>query len=102
MSPHVGDTVGLGQVLKTKARRPILALRPFDTLRTQGMKGTHHIDQVPARITVLPLPRIGIKQVAIEQHTADFIIETQRVVTQRTGTRLAHQRMNAPGELGFG
>ena len=74
----------------------------FDAGRTQGVEGPYHVDQVPAGVTVLPLPGIGVEQVAVEEVATHLVIEAQAVVAQGTGARLAHQRLDAAGELGLG
>ncbi len=96
------DAVGRRQILELEARRAIVASRPDDAIGSQGMKGAHHIDQVPAGIAVLPLPGIGIDQVAVEEMTPHFVIEAQVVVTQCAGTRLAHRGWMRPANSASG
>ena len=79
------DPVGFGQVLKAEAGQSVVIFRPVYAFRAQGIAGAHHIQQIPARVIVLPAPGIGIVEVAIQNVTRDFIIKTDIVVADDTG-----------------
>jgi hypothetical protein len=53
-------------MLKPEARQALVILRPVDPFRAQGIAGAHHVQQIPARVVVLPAPGVGIVKVAIE------------------------------------
>src|SRR6185312_315298 len=90
-----------GEVLEPEARRAVVAHRPFEALRPQGVAHAHEVDQVPARALVVPLARVGIEEVAIQQLPRDFVVETDRVVTDRAGTGQSELLVHRGGESGF-
>ncbi len=98
----VANTVGGGQFLQAKAGQPILAQGPFDAVRAQGIGGTHHIDNVPTGITVLPLPGVGIVEIAVQGIAGHFIVEAQGVIPHTTGTGQRQFRMNLANKLTLG
>jgi hypothetical protein len=46
-------------MFKPEARQALVILRPGDPFRAQGIAGAHHVEQIPARVIVLPAPGIG-------------------------------------------
>ena len=90
-----------GQMLKAEAWQTVFIFRPVDTFRAQGIAGAHHIQQVPARIIMLPAPGVRIVKVAVKNITADFIIKTDIVVADDTGFRHREQIVDAAGESGL-
>ena len=75
----VVDAVGGGQALEAQRHAPFLG-RPLDAFRAQGVGGTQGVDQVPAAVAALPLPRIGVVEVAVEAVAGHFVVEAQGVV----------------------
>ncbi len=85
----MGNAIGKGEFLKFEAGPfAIRAAGPDNALRAQIMAGAHHIDDIPARIAVLPLAIVGTVQVAVEGIARHLIIKAQRVVTHPAGAWL--------------
>ncbi len=97
----VCHAVSLGEMLQLKARKTVVVLRPDDAFRSQRITGAHHVEQIPARIAVLPAPAIRVDKVAVEDIARHFVIEAHVVVTDHTGLRFAEQRVNALSKLHF-
>ena len=97
----VFNVVSDGQMLKAKTRQTLVVLRPVDPFRAQGIAGAHHIQQIPARVVVLPAPGVGIVKVTIENITADLIIEAHIVIADDAGFRHREQIVNPAGKGGF-
>ena len=97
----VANAIGLGQIFKLERGFTLFIVYPVDPLRAQGIAGSDHIQQVPARVAVLPTVGIGIKVIAIEGVAGEFIIEANIVVAKDTGAGLAEGMMNTGNKLGF-
>ncbi len=95
------QVIGRGQVLQLEARRAVVAQRPYDAFRPQGLAHAHEVDQVPAGIAVLPLAPVRLEEISIEQLAGDFVVETQRVVAHATGARLGELLVYARREVGL-
>ena len=95
------DAVGPRQVLEPEARQAVVVLRPVNSLRAQRIAGAHDIQQIPARIAVLPAPGIGIVEVAVEDIARHFIVKTDVVVTHHAGIRHREQVVDATGKFCF-
>ncbi len=111
MGAGVLDTVGGGQLLETEGGGPVLTPGPLDALRPQGVGQTHHVDQVPAGVAVLPLAGVGIEEVAVQEVAGDFVVEADAVVADAAGAgprqlrwiasaKSASDTALAPGPLG--
>ena len=98
----VDEAIGLAQVFQFKAGLAIVALRPLNAFRAQRVRHAHHVEDVPAAAMVLPFARIRIDQVAPEQETRDFIVETDGVVACADGARFRKGRFDGGGELVLG
>ena len=81
MGSGVANTIGSRQLLQTKAGQTVFSQWPLDTLGTQCIGGTNHIDNIPTRIAILPLPGIGIMKVSVQRVARDLIVKPQRVIT---------------------
>ena len=78
MCLFMGNAIRNGEFLESEAGPiGIRAARPDNVLGAQIMAGAHHIDDIPARIAVLPLATVGIVQVAVEGVARHLIIEAQ-------------------------
>ncbi len=95
MCSLVFEIVRLAQHFQLEARATILIIRPFDPFRSQRTGHAHHIDNVPARITVAPLALIGIIKVAIEGIARYFIIKTDRVIPHTASSWTRQLPMNS-------
>ncbi len=84
---EAGATVGMG--------------RPVDAFGPQRICCTYHIENVPAPAIVLPLARIRIDQIAPEHEARDFIIKTDRVVTDADGAARGQRLFDDGRELVF-
>lgn len=93
------DAVGARQVFQPEAGQPFLIFRPVNALRTQGVACPHDVEQIPARVAVLPAPGIGIVEVAIENVARYFVIETDVVVTDHAGIGDGKEIVDAAGEF---
>ena len=82
------NIVGGGQLFETKAGGAVGLIGPDNALGAQRAGQAQHIDNVPARIALFPLPFVGIIKIAIKRETRDFIIETQAVIADTAGARL--------------
>src|SRR5690625_4807173 len=80
------QAVGPAEVFQPKAGRAVLPQGPLQALGPQGMAGAHHVQQIPARIAVLPLPGIGVVKVAIQGVAGHLVVETQAVVAHTAGS----------------
>ena len=85
------DVVGGAQVFQPEAGFARFVHRPLDAVRAQRVAQARQVDQVPARVTVLVLPLVGIAQVAIQRIADELVVETQAVEPGHTGVRLAEQ-----------
>lgn len=101
VSLRVLDAVGAREMLQAEAGEAVFVFRPDDAVRAQGVAGAHHIQQIPARVAVLPAVGIGIVEVAIEDIAAHFVIETDVVVTENAGAGHAESLVDLAGEFGF-
>ena len=99
MSLTVVEAIGCSQVLKLKAGFAKVVLWPFNAFRAQCIGTTDNIEQVPARVTALPLTRIRVKEIAIERVTGELIVKANAVVAGNTGTRLTEHVIDASDEL---
>ena len=97
----VFNIISDSQMLKAKAWQSVVVLRPVDPFRAQGVTGAHHIQQIPARVVVLPAPGVGIVKVTIENITADLLIEAHIVIADDAGFRHREQIVNPAGKGGF-
>ena len=101
MGVLVFNTVGDGQMFKPEARQPFVILWPGDPFRTQGIAGAHHVEQIPARVIVLPAPGIRVIEVAIEDIPRHFVIKAHVVIADDTGLRHREQIVDAAGKCGL-
>ncbi len=98
----VADAISRSQLLQLEAAAVrILALRPDDSLGPEVAAGTHHVDDVPAGIAVLPLATVRVVEIAIEGMARHLIIEAQRIITHPAGARLRQLLVDAGDELVF-
>ncbi len=97
----VFHAVGLSQELQLKAWQPLIIFWPVDAVGTQRVAGAHDIQQIPARIAVLPAPGVGIVKVAIKNIARHFIVEAHVVIADHAGVFDGKQGMNASGEFRF-
>ena len=81
----VRDTVGGGEVLQAEAGGAVRTVRPDQPLRPEGPGQAQHVQQVPAAVAVLPLPGVGIDEVAEQGGAGEFVVEAQAVVADRAG-----------------
>ena len=86
-------------MFQPEAGQPFLIFRPVNALRTQGVAGAHDVEQIPARIAVLPAPGIGIVEVTIKDVARHFVIEADVVVTDHAGVGDGKQVVDASGEF---
>ncbi len=77
--------VGFGQVFELERRRAVLAQRPLDALGPHRPHQAQHVQQIPARIAVVPLAFVRIMEIAEQAVADELIVEPQRVVTQCAG-----------------
>jgi hypothetical protein len=77
MRVRVSDAIGAREILEAETGQTILTQRPLNAFRTQGAGCAHHIDDVPAGIAVLPLSRVGIKEIAIQGMARNFVVKAQ-------------------------
>ncbi len=77
--------VGPGQILQAKARGAVFAQRPCNPVRAQRMRKAQRIDQVPARVAVLPLARVSVVEVAVQQEAGELVVEPDAVVADTAG-----------------
>ncbi len=101
MGVAVFNAVCAGQMFKTEAGQPIFIVGPDDPFRAQGIACAHNVQQIPARVLVLPTPGIGIVEVAVKNMPGHFVIEAHVVVAHHAGVGHGKQVMNATGELCF-
>ena len=99
----VGDTVGPGELFEPETGNAGLGIpfRPVDALGTQGMRQSQQVENIPATVTVLPLARIGVEEVAVEPETGDLVIETDTVVTHTTGSGCCKLLVNGGKKVGL-
>ncbi|MNS95078.1 hypothetical protein D3C72_1293210 [compost metagenome] len=95
------DAIGSGQAFELERDPPLVIGRPDQAIGTQGIGGAHHIDQVPAAIAALPLPRIGVEKVSVQAVAGHLVIETQGVIPRTTGTGRRELGMHPGHEIGF-
>ncbi len=88
-------------MLKAKARQPVAVLRPDDAFRAQRVAGAHHIQQIPARVIVLPAPGVRVVEVAIENIARHFVIEAHVVIADHAGFWHGEQRVDASCKFRF-
>ncbi len=89
------------EIFEPEARRAVVADRPFDPVRAQRIAHAREIDDVPARVVVLPFARIRIVEVAVEQVPRELVVEAQRVVADAAGAGLGEDFVHVRRELGF-
>ena len=99
MGVGVGHAVGHRQLLKPKARLALVVLGPLYPLRTQGIAGPQHVEDVPAGVAVLPAVGIGVVEVAIEGVAGHLVIEADAVVAQHAGVRGGELLVNLANEV---
>ena len=97
----VRQAVGGGQVLELEAGLAIRMAWPFQAVRPQRVGAAHRVHQVPAATAVLPLPGIGLDQVAPEQETRDLVVETDAVVAHAHGAGAGQLALDLGGESVF-
>ncbi len=97
----VRHAVGLREMLQLKAGKALIIFRPDNPFRAQRIAGAHHIQQIPARIAVLPAPAVGIKKVAVEDVARDFVIKAHVVIADHAGIGLGKQRVDTCSKLRF-
>ena len=102
VSLTVFDVISVGDVLESKARQPRWMVGPLDAIRSQSARQAHHIDDIPARIPMLPLALIGIIKIAVQRIARHFVVETNAVVTHRTGFRGGEFSVDLSDKLGLG
>ncbi len=95
------DAVGTSQVFQPETGEAVFVFWPHDAVRAQRIAGAHHIEQIPTRITVLPAVGVGIVEAAVENITADFVVEADVVVTENAGARHAERLMDLPRKFGL-
>ncbi len=96
------NPVRSGQGLKPKARQPVIRVRPLDTIGSQRIQGTRHIQQIPSAIAVLPLSSVGVAKISPQRETGDLIIKADRVVADSAGFRVREFLVNPLNECRFG
>ncbi len=101
MGLTVVDPVGGGEMLELEGGGAVLARRPPDPVRSQGMGEPQRVDQIPAGIAVAPLARVGIEQVAIEQVARDLVVEAHAVVSDPAGSGDTQLGVDGGGKLGL-
>ena len=102
MRGTVLNPIGSSQVLKSKTGLTILTQRPLDTLRPQRAIGAGHIQQIPTRVAVLPLPCVDIEEITPQGKARNLIVKPNRVVTNAAGVGLRELSVNPPDELHLG
>ena len=95
------EPVGRGEVLQAKAWCAVVAQRPLDALRTQGVTHAREVDQVPARVAGFPFALIRIMEIAVQQMPRELVIETQGVVADPAGSRRGEFVVHDRRKLGF-
>ncbi|MNF83404.1 hypothetical protein D3C84_657280 [compost metagenome] len=101
VSIAVIDAVGGGQAFEFERHPSFVVRRPNQAIRPQGIRRTHHIDQVPATVTALPLAGIGVEEISVQAVTSHLVVETQGVVTRATSARCRQLRVYPSHEIGF-
>ena len=91
----LADAVRGTQAFQAKGHHAVLA-RPLDAVGPQCACRAHQVDQVPARVALLPLAGVGVHQVAVEAEAQEVVVEAQVVVADHAGPGFAH----APVHLG--
>ncbi len=94
----MGYVVGPGEIFETKTGRPLLVDRPCHTIRTQGIRHPKQVDNVPSRIALLPFPRVGIEEIAVQHVTGELVIESNTVEPRDAGPGYDEFFMNAVNE----
>ena len=102
MGRFVGQAIGGGEVFKLKTRAARLMVRPFDTLGAQRAAEAQHIDNIPARVAIFPLPLIGVIEISIEGIASHFIVKANAVVADATGVGPCHLLMDGIDKLRLG
>ena len=97
----MADAVCLGELFQFEAGRTIVPRGPVDALGAQGVTHAHDIDQIPARITMLPLASVGVVEIAVQGIASQFIVESNTVVANTAGMRTGQLGMNSLYKAGF-
>ncbi len=69
--------IGRRECFELDANQPFRRHWPINALRSQRITGPHHIDEIPPRITLLVLPRVGIIKISVQRIARDFVVESQ-------------------------
>ena len=77
MRRFMRDIVLSGQQFESDARSAVL-FRPVDTFWPECACQANRIDDVPARVSILPFMRIGVKEIAVQGISCELIIETDK------------------------
>ena len=93
------QAVSGGQVFQLKADFSLIVLWPFDAVRSQRMRTAYNIQNIPTRITTLPLTSVGVEEVAVQSVPSEFVIKPNAVVTGDTGSRLAEHLIDTANKV---
>ena len=96
----VVDAVGGTEAFQGEGHHALL-LRPVDAIRTQGAGRPDQVDEIPARVALLPLAGVGVHQVPIQGVAQKLIVETQVVVADDAGPGHSQRRIDLPDRLPF-
>ena len=100
VGPGLANAVRRGQGLEAK-HGPTVFLRPLEPLGAQGVGQADQVHQIPAGVPPLPLPGIGIKEIAPGAKADELIVEAQAVVAQGAGAGRAKAPQKLPKEGPF-
>ena len=89
MGHAVLNTIGGCQMFKPHAGLAVFKCRPLDSFRAQCAGQSQQVDNVPTGVAVLPFALIRIVEVALECVTGHLVVESQGVITNSTGSRVA-------------
>src|SRR5690606_2860316 len=95
----VCNAIGFRKLFQPKAWAAILLRRPNNPVRAKCICQPNHINNVPAGITVLPLPGIWVIKIAVERMAGYFIIKADVVIASDTSTRLRKLLVNPTDKL---
>ena len=87
MSGLVSNAIGLSQVLELKTGPTWLMIWPVDSLGAQRSAEAQHVNNIPARIAIFPLPFVGVIKVSVQTVSGHLIVKADAVITHTTGTR---------------
>ena len=101
MGGFVSQAIGGSQIFQPKAGSTGFMVWPLNALGAQRPAEAQHVDNIPARVTVFPLPLIGIIKISIEGVTGHFVVKANTVVTNTAGVGARHLLMDRLDKRGF-